>query len=76
MSGGMEDSALDRQEGGRHYADMAIQPVQFIHANQIPFLEANVIKYVCRHRSKNGRQDLEKARHYIDLLLQLEYGKK
>ena len=76
MSGGMEDSALDRQEGGRHYADMAIQPVQFIHANQIPFLEANVIKYVCRHKAKNGRQDLEKARHYIDLLLQLEYGKK
>ena len=75
MSGCMEDSALNRQEGGRHYADMAIQPVQFIHANQIPFLEANVIKYVCRHKAKNGRQDLEKARHYIDLLLQLEYGK-
>ena len=65
-------SALDRQEGGRHYADMAIQPVQFIHANNIGFLEGNVIKYVSRHKAKNGVQDLLKARHYIDLLIELE----
>lgn len=75
MSGGMEDAALDRQIGGDHYRSLSIQPVEFIHRNQIPFLEANVIKYVCRHKLKNGRQDLEKARHYIDLLIQLEYGK-
>lgn len=68
-------SALDRQEGGRHYADMAIQPVQFIHANNIGFVEGNVIKYVSRHRAKNGVQDLLKARHYIDLLIELEQGK-
>jgi hypothetical protein len=65
---------LDTQEGGSHYKDMAIQPVEFIHRNRIPYLEANVIKYVCRHRSKNGVEDLKKARHYIDLLIQLEYN--
>lgn len=69
-------SALDVQPGGSHYKDMKIQPVEFIHANGIPFLEANVIKYVCRHKSKNGLQDLEKARHYIDLLIELEYSKE
>lgn len=66
-------SAFDRQEGGSHYKDMKIQPVQFIHANSIPFLGANVIKYVCRHRAKNGKQDLLKARQYIDMLIELEY---
>lgn len=66
-------SALDRQEGGTHYKDMKIQPVQFIHANGIPFLDGNVIKYVCRHRAKNGKQDLLKARQYIDMLIELEY---
>jgi len=66
-------SAFDRQEGGSHYKDMKIQPVQFIHANGIPFLDANVIKYVCRHRAKNGKQDLLKARQYIDMLIELEY---
>jgi len=65
---------LDTQEGGSHYKDMAIQPVEFIHRNRIPYLEANVIKYVCRHRSKNGVEDLKKARHYIDLLIQFEYS--
>jgi hypothetical protein len=65
---------LDTQEGGSHYKDMAIQPVEFIHRNRIPYLEANVIKYVCRHRSKNGVEDLKKARHYIDLLIQFEYN--
>lgn len=65
-------SALDTQEGGNHYKDLAIQPVEFIHANQIPYMEGNVIKYVTRWRSKNGINDLRKARHYIDLLIELE----
>lgn len=60
---------LDRQVGGSHYRDMAIQPVEFIVANNIPYREANVIKYVVRHASKNGKQDLLKARHYIDMLI-------
>lgn len=65
---------LREQVGGSHYKDMAIQPVQFIHANGLDFLTGNIIKYVCRHKTKNGVQDLLKARHYLDLLLELEYG--
>jgi hypothetical protein len=67
-------SALDKQEGGNHYRDMVIQPVEFITKNQISFLEGNVIKYVCRHASKNGKQDIEKAIHYLELIKELHYG--
>ena len=67
-------SALNNQEGGSHYKDMLIQPVEFIVKNDIAFLEANVIKYVCRHRSKNGLEDLKKAEHYIQLAKELYYG--
>lgn len=63
----------DLQTGGDHYKDYLIQPVQFIHINGIPFIEGNVIKYVLRHRSKNGLEDLLKAKHYIDLLIEMEY---
>ena len=66
--------ALDVQEGGGHYKFLAIQPVSYIHANNIPYLEGNVIKYVTRHRSKNGIEDLRKARHYLELIAELEYG--
>lgn len=66
-------SAKKTQVGGSHYADMKIQPIEFILANGIPYVEGNVIKYVCRHRSKNGRQDIEKAIHYLQLLLDEEY---
>lgn len=69
-------SALSTQEGGNHYKDMVIQPVEFITKNLIPYLEGNVIKYVCRHRRKNGIEDLKKAQHYIALILELEYGEK
>lgn len=65
-------SALNEQPGGNHYKDKAIQPVQYIHANRIGYCEGNVIKYVSRWREKNGLQDLLKARHYIDLLIELE----
>lgn len=65
-------SALDVQVGGSHYKDFPIQPVEFIHANGIPFIEANCIKYLCRWRTKNGVADLEKVRHYLDLLIELE----
>lgn len=69
-----EQTALTKQEGGNHYKDMKIQPVEFIVANNIDFLEANVIKYVCRHESKNREQDIRKAIHYCELILQLKYG--
>lgn len=59
----------DMQVGGSHYKDMAIQPVEFITKNNIGYCEGNVIKYVCRWKNKNGVEDLKKARHYIDLLI-------
>ena len=63
---------LDVQVVGDHYKHMKIQPVEYIHANSIPYLEGNVIKYVSRWRGKGGIADLEKAKHYIDLLIELE----
>jgi len=63
-------SALDKQEGGSHYKDMAIQPAKFIMANNIGFCEGNIIKYVCRYQSKNGVEDLKKARHYLDMKIE------
>ena len=66
--------ALDRQEGGSHYKTFTIQPVEFIHKNNIPFIEGNIIKYILRHKSKNGIEDLKKAKHYIDLLIDIEYS--
>jgi hypothetical protein len=65
-------SALDVQVGGSHYKDFAIQPVEFIHRNGIPFVEGNCIKYLCRWREKGGVADLEKVKHYIDLLIEME----
>lgn len=65
-------SALEVQVAGNHYKDKAIQPVEYIHANRIGFFEGNVIKYVTRWRSKGGIADLNKAKHYIDLLIELE----
>ena len=67
-------SALNSQEGGSHYKNMMIQPVEFIVKNNLAFLEANVIKYVCRHRNKNGIEDLNKAIHYLELAKELYYG--
>ena len=69
-------SALDVQVGGGHYKGMAIQPVEFIHANGIGYFEGNVIKYVARWRNKNGIADLEKAKHYLELLIELESRSK
>jgi UDP-3-O-acyl-N-acetylglucosamine deacetylase len=64
--------ALETQVGGSHYKDMKIQVVEYCHANQIPFMEGCVIKYVSRWRNKNGIDDLKKARHFIDLIIELE----
>lgn len=69
-------SALDEQIGGSHYRAGGIQPVQYIEANGLGFCEGNIIKYVTRHREKGGAEDLRKARHYIDLLLELRYGEQ
>lgn len=60
------------QVAGDHYKKLKIQPIEFIHANGIPFAEGSVIKYVTRWRDKGGIKDLEKARHFLDLLIDLE----
>ena len=67
-----EGSALSKQIDGSHYKDMTIQPVIYIYANKIPFIEGNIIKYVSRWKNKNGIKDLEKARHLIDMLIEFE----
>lgn len=66
-------TALDTQIAGDHYKRHPIQPVEFIHANGIPFIEGNCIKYLVRWRDKGGLADLEKVKHYIDLLIELEH---
>lgn len=65
-------SAMDHQVGGDHYRKLSIQPVEFIHKNGLGFLAGNVIKYVCRYKAKAGVQDLLKAKHYIEMLIEQE----
>ena len=66
-------SAYKRQIGGSHYKDMVIQPSQFINKNKLLFAEGNAIKYICRHIHKGGKEDLEKAKHYIDMIIERDY---
>lgn len=68
----MQSNPLDVQVGGGHYKDLKIQPIEYIHANNLGYCEANVVKYISRWRSKGGLQDLEKVKHYVDLLIKLE----
>jgi hypothetical protein len=68
----MPQGPLGRQEGGSHYKDLAIQPVEYIHANALPFIEGSVVKYITRWRAKGGIADLRKAAHFIELLIELE----
>lgn len=67
---------LKTQVGGSHYQAYTIQPLEFCLKNDIPFAEGNVIKYVCRYKHKNGLEDLLKARHYLDALIEREEGRK
>ncbi len=64
--------ALEVQVAGNHYKDLAIQPIEYIFANKLGYCEANIVKYITRWRAKGGKQDLEKVKHYVDLLIQLE----
>ena len=64
---------LDVQVGGQHYTSLAIQPVEYIMANRLNYCQGGVVKYITRYKDKGGLQDLEKAKHFIDLLIKLEY---
>jgi hypothetical protein len=70
---GPSQGSLESQVGGSHYKDMAIQPVEYIEKNRLSYLEGCVVKYVSRHRQKGKDQDLRKAIHCLELLLELEY---
>jgi hypothetical protein len=64
-----------RQEGGTHYLHFVIQPIDFIQKNGLDWCQGNIVKYVCRYKHKNGLEDLKKARHYLDKLIELEEAK-
>lgn len=69
-------NALDKQVGGNHYKKCKIQPVQYIYANGLDYFQGNIVKYITRFRDKGGKADLEKIKHYCDLLIELEYSDK
>ena len=68
------NNALNSQVGGAHYKQYKVQPVEYAMANNLNYCQANAIKYITRYRDKGGKQDLEKAIHNIQILMQLEYG--
>ena len=70
--GGLE-SPKDKQVEGSHYKDRAIQPIDYIIQNGLSFCEGNVVKYVTRHKEKNGKKDIQKAIHYLEFILESEY---
>lgn len=75
MGEDIDVKATCKQIGGNHYKEMPIQPIEFIHKNNLSFIQGNVVKYICRYKDKNGVQDLEKAKHYIELLIEMETEK-
>ena len=66
-------SAYKTQIGGSHYRKMKIQPSKFINDNKLLFAEGNAIKYICRHAHKGGKEDLKKAIHYIEMIIERDY---
>ena len=69
-------SVYNKQIGGTHYRKMKIQPSKFVIENKLLFPEGNVIKYICRHQYKGGKEDLEKAKHFIDMIIERDYGEQ
>ena len=71
--GGATVNALKEQVGGNHYSKLAIQPVEYINANGLSYLAGNVVKYISRYNHKGKPlQDLQKAKHYVEMLIELE----
>jgi len=66
-------TAYTTQVGGDHYTKYKIQPSEFVNQNKFLFAEGNAIKYICRHQDKGGKQDLLKAKHYIDMIIERDY---
>jgi hypothetical protein len=70
----MSNKVFFKQVNGSHYKKYKIQPSRFINDNKILFAEGNVIKYICRHQDKGGKQDLLKAIHYIQMIIERDYN--
>ena len=66
--------SLEEQVGGKHYCLMKIQPAEFINENKLLFAEGNAIKYICRHKNKGKAKDIEKAIHYLQMILERDYN--
>lgn len=64
------EECLKTQVGGHHYKDMKFQPLEYIVENNLGFCEGNIIKYITRYKFKNGKEDLLKAKHYIEVLIE------
>ena len=64
---------LDTQIGGNHYKSYKIQPIEYMHANKLDYFQGAIVKYITRFRDKNGKEDLEKIKHIVDILIRLEY---
>ena len=67
-------TANSKQEGGQHYIDLEIQPWEVIEKNGLGFFDGNALKYIMRHKKKGGVEDLRKAKHYIEKLIEIEQG--
>ncbi len=67
---------LDTQVSGTHYKDFPIQPFEYNQRNGLPFGEGCIVKYVSRHRTKNGIEDLRKAKHFLELVAWVTYGEE
>jgi hypothetical protein len=70
----MSNKTFFKQIGGAHYKKYVIQPSLFINKNKILFAEGNAIKYICRHQDKGKKQDLLKAIHYIEMIIERDYS--
>jgi hypothetical protein len=69
-------SSYDKQIGGKHYLKYKIQPSKFVVENKLLYAEGSVIKYVIRHQDKGGKEDLLKAKHMIDMIIERDYNDK
>ncbi len=69
----MSVKTLEKQIKGDHYIKFRIQPAEFINKNNLLWAEANVIKYVCRHKMKGKKEDIEKAIHYLEMIIERDY---
>ena len=70
---GVTYDSLEKQIGGKHYKNFRIQPAEFINENKLLFAEGNAIKYICRHSVKGKEQDIRKAMHYLEMILEIDY---